>query len=251
MATLTSLVDSALSDGAEMLITMSTPTLQVALRRAQRIPVVFTYVASAVAAGAGRTLEDHAPNVTGVEMTSPFDKMLALVRECLPSVRTVGTLFVPAEVNMVVNKDILVSEGKKAGIEVVTVAVSTSTEVSDAALAMVSRKIDAVCQIGGNLTAASFGGISQAARKAKLPVFSFQKSQALAGAAVTLARDYYDVGRAAGLVAVRIIRGESPARIPIQSFSKTNLIINRAAARAVGLNIPQSVMKRNPEIIGN
>jgi hypothetical protein len=169
----------------------------------------------------------------------------------MASVRTVGTLFVPAEVNMVVNKDILVGEGKKAGIEVVTVAVSTSTEVSDAALAMVSRKIDAVCQIGGNLTAASFGGISQAARKAKLPVFSFQKSQALGGAAVTLARDYYDVGRAAGLDAVRIIRGESAARIPIQSFSKTNLIINRAAARAVGLNIPQSVMKRNPEIIGN
>jgi ABC-type uncharacterized transport system substrate-binding protein len=251
MATVSSLVDAALSDGAEMLITMSTPTLQVALRRAQRIPVVFTYVASAVAAGAGRSLEDHAPNVTGVEMTSPFDQMLALVRECLPSVRTVGTLFVPAEVNMVVNKDILVSEGKKAGVEVVTVAVSTSTEVSDAALAMVSRKIDAVCQIGGNLTAASFGGISQAARKAKLPVFSFQKSQALGGAAVTLARDYYDVGRAAGLVAVRIIRGESPARIPIQSFSKTNLIINRAAARAVGLNIPQSVMKRNPEMIEN
>jgi putative tryptophan/tyrosine transport system substrate-binding protein len=54
MATLTSLVDSALADRADMLITMSTPTLQVALRRAQRIPVVFTYVASAVAAGAGR-----------------------------------------------------------------------------------------------------------------------------------------------------------------------------------------------------
>jgi ABC-type uncharacterized transport system substrate-binding protein len=251
MATLTSVVDSALAEGADMLVTMSTPTLQVALRRAQRIPVVFTYVASALAAGAGRSHEDHAPNVTGVELTGAYDQMFALVLEFLPSVRAVGTLFVPAEVNMVVNRDILVREGKKAGVEVATVAVSTSSEVSDAALAMVSRNIDAVCQIPGNLTAASFGGISQAARKAKLPVFAFQKSQAHGGAAVTLARDYYDAGRAAALMAVRIIHGESPAQIPIQSLTKTTLIINRAAARAVGLKIPESVMKRNPEIIGN
>ena len=251
MATLTSVVDSALAEGADMLVTMSTPTLQVALRRAQRIPVVFTYVASALAAGAGRSHEDHAPNVTGVELTGAYDQMFALVLEFLPSVRAVGTLFVPAEVNMVVNRDILVREGKKAGIEVAAVGVSTSSEVSDAALAMVSRNIDAVCQIPGNLTAASFGGISQAARKAKLPVFAFQKSQAHGGAAVTLARDYYDAGRAAALMAVRIIHGESPAQIPIQSLTKTTLIINRAAARAVGLKIPESVMKRNPEIIGN
>lgn len=251
MATLTSVVDSALARGADMLITMSTPTLQVALRKAQRTPVVFTYVASAVAAGAGRSLEDHDPNVTGIEIIGAYDQMFALVREFLPSVRTVGTLFVPAEVNMVINKDMLVREGKKAGVEVETVAVSTSSEVSDAALALVSRDIDAVCQISGNLTAASFGAIAQAARKAKLPVFAFQKSQAQGGAAVTLARDYHDAGRAAGLIAVRILRGESPARIPIQSFTKTTLIVNLAAARAVGLSIPQSVIERNPEMIGN
>src|SRR5204863_6305141 len=43
MATLTGVIDAALSDGADMLITMSTPTLQVALQRAQKVPVVFTY----------------------------------------------------------------------------------------------------------------------------------------------------------------------------------------------------------------
>src|SRR5262249_6351222 len=139
----------------------------------------------------------------------------------------------------------------KAGVEVVPVPVSTATEVPDAALAMVARKIDAVCQISGNLTAASFGGIAQAARKANLPVFAFQKAHALAGAAVTLARDYHEAGEAAGHMALRIMRGESPARIPIQSFTKTRLLINREAARAVGLEIPQSILRRNPEMIGN
>jgi putative ABC transport system substrate-binding protein len=250
MATLSSVVDSALADGADLLITMYTPTLQVALRRAQSVPVVFTYVSSAMAAGAARSLEDHAPNVTGIEMMGAYDQVFALLREFLPSARRVGTLFTPAEVNMVINKEKMVIEGQKAGIEVVPVAVNSSAEVSDAALAMLSRDIDAVCQIAGNLTAASFGGIAQAARRAKLPVFAFQKSQALGGAAVTLARDYHDAGREAALMAVRIMRGESPARIPIQSFTKTTLMINRSAARSVGMNIPPSVMQQNPVIVG-
>ena len=89
------------------------------------------------------------------------------------------------------------------------------------------------------------------AKKARLPIFAFQKVQARGGAAVTLSRDYHDAGVAAALVAVRIMRGESPAKIPIASFLKTKLLVNPAAARAVGMNIPQSIMKRNPEIIGN
>jgi ABC-type uncharacterized transport system substrate-binding protein len=250
MPTLPSVVDAALADGARMLITVSTPTLQVALRRARNVPVVFTYVASAIAAGAGRSYEDHAPNVTGVELTGAYDEIFALMREFLPSVRRVGTLFVPAEINMVVNKELLVREGRKAGIEVVPVAVSTSSEVPDAALAMVSRNIDAVCQIGGNLTASAFGGIAQAARKARLPIFAFQKSQAMGGAAVTLARDYRESGKAAALLAVRIIRGESPARIPFQSFTGTTLMINGPAVHAAGLSIPEQVLKRNPAMIG-
>jgi hypothetical protein len=46
-------------------------------------------------------------------------------------------------------KELLVREGKRAGVEVETVAVSTSSEVSDAALALVSRDIDAVCRLVG------------------------------------------------------------------------------------------------------
>ena len=56
---------------------------------------------------------------------------------------------------------------------------------------------------------------------------------------------------AAAGMAVRIMRGESPARIPIQSFQKTKLMLNPAAIRAAGLTIPESVRKLNPEMIGN
>src|SRR5690349_16993506 len=87
MATLSTMVDAALSSGADLLLTTSTPTLQAALRRAREVPVVFTFVADAVAAGAGRSNEDHLPNVTGVPSFGAYDDMIDVVRECLPGAR--------------------------------------------------------------------------------------------------------------------------------------------------------------------
>jgi len=63
---------------------------------------------------------------------------------------------------------------RKAGLEMIAVPANTSAEVQDAALSLMSRHIDAVCQIAGNLTASSFPSIVQAAGKAKLPIFGFQ-----------------------------------------------------------------------------
>ncbi|MBI2470810.1 MAG: ABC transporter substrate-binding protein [Planctomycetes bacterium] len=250
MATVNGMVDAAVSEGADLLITLSTPTLQAALQRARSIPIVFTYIANAVVAGAGKSNEDHMPNVTGVYMEGAYDEMMSIIREYFPFVRVVGTLFTPSEVNTVLHKGKITDAAQKAGIGVVAVAANSSAEVSDAALALCNRRIDAVCQIPGNLTASSFPGIAQAARKAMLPIFAFQSTQAQAGAAVVLARDYYDGGKEAGLIAARVMRGENPANIPFQPFTKTNLIINLEAARAYGLKIPPSLLEKAQEVIG-
>ena len=99
-----------------------------AIQRAGGVPVVFVYVSNGVIAGAGKSRADHLPNVTGVEFTSPYGPMLALIRRLMPSARTLGTLFVPSEVNSVFMKDELVKSGKIAGFEVIAVAASTSSE---------------------------------------------------------------------------------------------------------------------------
>jgi len=203
-----------------------------------------------VIAGAGRSDTDHLPNVTGVYLGGAYADMLAVIHEFFPSVRAMGTLFVPSEANSVFHKDILTEEARKIGFEMVAVAASTSTEVPDAALSLCSRKIDALCQIPGNLTASSFPSIAQAAQRAKLPIFAFQTSQAYAGATVTLARDYADGGREAGLIAARIMRGENPTSIPFQGVKKTRLIVNLEAARSLGLALPPALIKQAEEVIG-
>jgi ABC-type uncharacterized transport system substrate-binding protein len=228
---------------------LSTPALQATLQRARNRPIVFTVIANPFLAGAGRADDDHLPNVTGVPTVGAYEQLLAVARECLPNARRVGTLFVPAEVNSVFNKDQLTLATRKSGMELSVVAANTSAEVADAALALATQGIDVIAQIGGSLTASSFAAIAQAARRARVPLFGVLSSNAREGAAVVVSRDYYDGGHAAGLMAARVMRGEDPARMPFAPLQKTRLLVSRSAARALGFVIPPSVIARADEVV--
>jgi ABC-type uncharacterized transport system substrate-binding protein len=250
MATINTLVDAALAEKSDLLLTFSTPVLQAALQRARGIPIVFNYLASPQAAGAGKSDTDHLPNVTGVYLHGAYDEMLAIIRQVQPKAHRLGTLFVPAEVNSVFHQQLLDAAARKAGFELVTVPANTSPEVADAALALVSRGIDAICQIPGNLTAAAFPTVAQVARRARVPVFAFQSAQAKAGAALVLARDYRDGGRLAALLAARVMRGERPAALPFQQVTKTRMFVNLSSARETNLAIPADLIRRADEVVG-
>ncbi|RPI27672.1 MAG: ABC transporter substrate-binding protein [Acidobacteria bacterium] len=248
VATLNSLIDAAAGQRADMLITTSTPSLQAAARKFKKA-IIFTYVASPVAAGVGRTNEDHLPNVTGVYGLAPYSEMIDLIREVLPHARNLGLVYVPAEPNMIFHMRNLEKAAAQAGLRVTATSADTTAEVSDAASALCMRKIDAICQVPGNLTAASFPTIASAARQARIPVFAFQSSQARTGAAIVLARDNFDAGQQAGVLATRVLHGESPAAIPFGEFKGIRLIVNLSAAREQGLTVPRSILEHAEETL--
>jgi ABC-type uncharacterized transport system substrate-binding protein len=250
MATLPGLVDAAIGDNSDLIITFSTPTLQAALQRAKKLPIVFSYVADPFAAGAGTTDTEHLPNVTGVYLIGAYAQTMPLIKEFLPNVRRLGTIYVPAEINMVSQLAVMQKAVQAAGMELKPIAANSATEVGDAALALTAQNIDAFCLIPGNLTAQAFPSIAQAANRAKLPVFVFQTSQVQAGALAGMTRDYYDSGRESAHMAARVMRGESPGGIPFVGFAKTKLIVNAGAARTLGLTPPPAVLKRADQVIG-
>ena len=175
IATASSMVDAATSDGTDLIISLTTPMLQACLRRSREIPVVFTLVANPILAGAGKTETEHAPTVTGNYVVSPFEQMMQVVKECLPNVRRVGTVFSPAEVNSVFYKDLLVEAARKAGIEVEVVGVSTPSEVADAALSLTSMDLDAMTP--NRRQSVEFNVCSDRTSIATLPTTSLQLQQ--------------------------------------------------------------------------
>lgn len=250
IATLQSLVDSAVNEQADMLLTISTQALQAASRRGKSLPVVFTMVANPFSAGVGTSDTDHLAHVTGAYGAQDSDSMMPILKQVLPNAKRFGTLFSPAEVNSVSNHQLLSAAIQKTGVPLVSIGINTSSEVPDAAQSLCSQDIDAICLTNSNLATSAFPSIAQPAKKAKKPIFAFVGSMSKQGAAVVLARDYYDMGHSAGGLAARVMRGESPSKIPFSPVKKNRLLINLDAARDSEVTIPPELLKAADDVIG-
>ena len=244
MAVLSALIDSVRHDGSELLITLSTPTLQAAVNKIKNIPLVFTLVSNPFIAGAGQDETHHLDNLTGVYTVGPYQQMAALVAEHFPNWHKVGTLFSPAEDNSVYSKELFTEKMRERGIEVIALPINAPGEISDAALALASKNIDAMIQIPDNQSSAGFAAIGQAAIRARKPLFSFAEAGVRQGAALAYTLDYYQSGYDAAFKVAAVMHGQSPASIPFSRPSKFQLLVNEGNARLQGFSLPAVLIQK-------
>lgn len=249
MTSLHGMVDAALADRADLLLTISTQALQSAVQRARGVPVVFTMVANPFAAGVATTDADHLANVTGAYGSNDIDSMLPIIRQLLPDARRIGALFAPTEVNSVFNHELLVKAAKNANYELISLGVSSPSEAPDVTQSLCGQQIDLICLPNSNLAGSSFPTIVQSAKKAKVPVFGFLGGMAPQGAIVVLTRDYHDMGIDSGRIAVRVMRGEKPVAIPLHQSRSNRLVLNATAAKGAGLTFPDSLLKAADRVL--
>jgi ABC-type uncharacterized transport system substrate-binding protein len=244
MATLSSIIDTTLTQGTDLMITISTPTLQIALSRGRSTPIVFTMVSNPFIVNAGKTDADHLPFVTGAYLDQPVKEMIEALGQMRPPVRRIGTLYSPSELNAEYNKGQLEKAAKAAGLQFEAVAVTNSSEVIEAALSLANRRIDVLTQIADNIVASSFPALMEAARRARLPVTAYSPAFADMGPLLILARDYRDNGVESGKMAARVLRGESPGAIPFVSVPTLTYIVNLKTAQTLNMELsPQLVAK--------
>lgn len=249
IATLNLMVDAVVNDKPDLVFITSTPTLQAAVKKIKNIPVVFTVVADPILAGAGKSFEDHLPNVTGISTLGDYEGMIRWVRAVLPSARTLGTLYSPGESNSVKNMSELKKYAELSNLKLIAVPVNSSQEISDATLALASLQPDVICQIVDNLTSSAASTIIKIAREQKIPVFGFVSNQSESGAILVVSRDYHQAGSDAVKLAKRILDGELPSKIPFEFVSKTNIIINPKAAADFQIVLPESIYQLKNIII--
>jgi ABC-type uncharacterized transport system substrate-binding protein len=240
MSTLSSIMTTIKSDNPDLLMVISTPALQAALRQAgPETKIVFTGVGDGVQAGAGKSETEHLPNVTGITTRSPFESMARIIQETLPGVKAVGTLFTPAEINSVLYKDWFKEALEKQGIKLVTLPVTSSADVAQSAAELCTKDIQALAQIVDNLTRPGFALIARKAAENNLPVYVFESSQMKANSVICLARDYYDAGLEAAKKAVRVLHGERPGDIPFNNTQSEQLLLNYELAQKYKLTLPE------------
>jgi ABC-type uncharacterized transport system substrate-binding protein len=249
VGSLNMMIDAVINKQADLVFITSTPTLQAAIKKIKTIPVVFSVVADPILAGAGTSFENHLPNLTGISTLGDFEGMVKWVRKILPGATKLGTIYTPGETNSVKNMTELKKYAELAGLKLLTVPVNSSQEIMDACLSLCNQNPDVICQIVDNLSASAASSIISTAGKNGIPVFGFVSDQAKKGAVFVVSRDYHQAGVDAVKLAVRILKGENPAKISFEFVSKTNLLINPAAAKTYGILLPKEITQNTDVVV--
>ena len=233
----------------DMIVPLSTPSLQAALHATQTIPIVFSSIANPYLAGAGRSATDHLPTVTGVSSQGPIGESLDFIRRLLPDIQTLGTLWTPSELNSEYYLNLARDAARRNGLTIIAVPVRKTREVLIAAQELVNRDIDVIYQISDNTTNASFEALSRVADENGIPLFGGFLLSTEEGAAAALGWDFFDMGYQAGQIALRVKAGESPGAIPIEYMSEVRLHLNLAAAARQGLTFPESIIEQADRVL--
>jgi ABC-type uncharacterized transport system substrate-binding protein len=248
ISTLNSIAGSVDNENWDLILATSTPTIQLLAKKLTDKKIVFTNVGDPLAAGLGKSFDDHLPNISGISTMSDFDGLIKLVMNLQPRTKRIGTVFTPAEINSVAYKNKLEEAAGKLNVKLIAVPAGTASEVMDAANSLVAQKIDAFCQISDNLTGSCSSAILKVSHDSKVPYYAFVTQQLGQGAVAACARDYFQAGYDAGVMGIAVISGKNPADIPFRYVEKTVYLINPETAKYYNINIDNQIFKTFPTL---
>lgn len=236
------LVQNFMTQNVDLIITLTTPCLTAACTVARNTHIAFTYCYDPVAAGAGKSFSDHLPNVTGVGSFPPVEATVDLIQRLVPDVKSVGTVYSSSEANSVKVISVAREIFKKRGIALQEVTATNTNEVFQAAQVACHRNVQAMWVTGDNTALQSFDAIVKNTTEAKVPLFINDPEFTERGALACVGLGWYPAGKAGGVLAARLLRGEDPAHIPFQEVAEKKIVINPQAAAKLGIVFPADVI---------
>lgn len=236
----TSIANNLVSSGVDLIFANSTPSAQAAASATSDIPIIFTSVTDAEGAELVDSNENPGGNVTGTLDLHPeaIPSSLQFLKEELDA-KKVGMVFNSGEQNSRAQVDdikkIIKDEG--LGLEIVEASVATSADVKQAAESLVG-KVDSMYTITDNTVVSALESVVSVANDNKIPMMVGEFDSVKRGGLGTYGFEYYDIGYAAGEMAVKILNGESqPADLPVQIPQNLKFVINKDTAEAIELEI--------------
>jgi putative tryptophan/tyrosine transport system substrate-binding protein len=235
----------------DLIVTVGTDYSQTFKRLTDTIPIVFIQVADPVASGLVESFAKPGKNVTGFSnlQFSLGGKWLALLKDFVPDAAAVMVLYEPANANW--RGFLPVIEAAAPSFQV-TVRPAPATEVAEVARHIETFGRDTrgvMIVLPTALTVGQRETIATLAARHRLPAIYPLKFFATSGGLVSYGSNTADLTRRAAQYADRILRGEKPADLPVQAPIRFELVINLKTARALGLDVPASLLAQADEVI--
>jgi putative ABC transport system substrate-binding protein len=216
------------------------------------IPIIFTVGDDPVRLGLVASLARPGGNVTGINFFANelAAKRLELLRELVPSATRIAVLVNPAEATNTEStlKDVD-SAANAMGLQIKKLNASTSREINETFANFARERPDAIFIGPDAFFTARRVQLALLAAFHRLPVIYPLRPFTEAGGLMSYGSDIVDAYRQVGSYAGRILKGATPADLPVVRASKFELVINAETARTLGLAVPPSLLARADEVI--
>jgi putative tryptophan/tyrosine transport system substrate-binding protein len=231
-----------------VIVAISTPCAQAAATSAPKIPLVFSAVTDPVGAKLVPNLKAGGGMITGVSDLAPVGKHLDLIKQISPNTKRLGVVYNGGEANSVSLVNLLKLEAPKRSMIIVEATVTGSSGVANASKSLVGRT-DAIYVPTDNTVVSALEGVLQVGQANKLPVFAGDNDSVERGAIASLGFNYKNLGKQTGKMVVRILKGEAPGQIAVETPSQLDLYLNPKAAQSMGVQLPAALVKSAVKVI--
>ena len=249
-ASLDSLAVQLVARKPELIFAPPAPAAVSAKKATSRIPIVFATGTDPVVIGLVASLARPGGNVTGIVSVadSLAPKLVQILRELLPNAKRLGVLNEPIDPRARLDLDALGRAATPLGMTLVTATVPDAPSLRAAVAQLSAQKVDAIVTSTSlifNLRAS----LLELADAARIPVAGHRSELADAGALFAYGAALADQMRVAARLADKVLKGSSPADLPVEQPTKFELVVNQRAAARLGIKVPASVLARADRVI--
>ena len=232
----------------DLIYAIATPAAQTVANVTNSIPIVGSAITDYESAKLVASNAKPGRNVTGTSDMNPIKEQIDLLIKLCPNAKTIGSIYCSSEVNSEIQIKAMRAYAESKGLKVETATISTVNDIHQAAQSLIG-KVDAFYEPTDNVISSAMPTLATITNEAKKPIIVGEPNQVKNGGLATYGIDYYKLGMQSGEMAADIIDGKKkPADMPIQTAKELKVTINQKNADALGIKIPESLLK-DAEII--
>jgi putative tryptophan/tyrosine transport system substrate-binding protein len=233
----------------DLLLTPNTPGTRAAQDATRTIPIV-ALVGDPVGAGFVASLARPGGNITGLTpLAASTAKGLELLKELVPTASRVAVLMNPADQSNVAQWSEMQVAAKALGMTLHSLEARSATEVEQVVAGMTREEVDALIVCGGYLTTQNRKQIVDMVAQQRLPAMYGFREFVEAGGLMGYAPNLADMYRRAATHVDKILKGATPAALPVEQAMKFDLVLNLKTAQALGITFPPTLLVLADEVI--
>jgi|SRR5437868_3633706 len=215
------------------------------------IPIVFVATSYPERLGLVQSMSHPGGNITGLSAVVPgfTGKMIEILREMVPTASKIAVLINPGSPTHRLTAEELPQTARNLGVALPIAEATTVEELDIAFASAAAQRADAIIVFGDAVTVNNAARVTAQAAKHRLPAIYLFRLFATNGGLISYGPDLADLFIRSGGYVDKILKGAKPSDLPVELPTKFELAINLKTAKALGLNVPPTLLAQANEVI--